>query len=55
VIEDGHHTVNERVNVILFSYLLSGGERLQSFSGQLKSNSIETVTYVPSLIRVLDI
>jgi hypothetical protein len=54
VMEGGDHAVSEHVNVILFDYLLGGGERLQSLSGQLKSNSIETVTYVPSCTRAFD-
>ena len=37
------HTVNERVNMILFGYLLSLKQRLQTSRVGLMSNSMQTV------------
>ena len=46
------HAANERVNMILFGYLLSSEQRVQSFHVGLKSNSMQTV--VCTFLHVLD-
>ena len=43
MMEGGDHAANERVNVILFGYLLSLKQRLQTSRVGLMSNSMQTV------------
>ena len=50
--DGGDHAANERVNMILFGYLISSEQSLQSSRVGLKSNSMQTV--VCTFLHVFD-
>ena len=52
MMEGGDHPANERVNMILFGYLISSEQSLQSSRVGLKSNSMQTV--VCTFLHVFD-
>ena len=52
MMEGGDHPCNERVNMILFGYLLSLQQRLQTSCVGLMSNSMQTV--VCTFLHVFD-